>query len=185
DRDEPELAEDGKEILNATRPAPGSGGYADDSDGLVDVLVETAVEHVLQQPGVAVVVLRGHDHHRVRALHPCREAGVLGGLAGIVHPEGQTRHVDELGLYAGPARELRREQSRDGKAHAALPDRTEDDGNEQRAVDAHLGHHLAHVAPREQALTGRGASSAVSSARAYLPTRLWTLSRRFPCERFS
>src|ERR1051326_1457101 len=57
DADQPELAQHGQQVLDAPRAAERPGRYSHDPDGLVDVLLEAAVEHVLEQPRVAVVVL--------------------------------------------------------------------------------------------------------------------------------
>src|SRR5512132_1489102 len=106
DRDEPELPHHRQEILDDARSAPRSARHSDDSDRLVDVLLEVRVEDVLQEAGVAVVVLGGHDHERVRPHHRNGKGGTLDLLSRVVRGERQRPDVEELGLDAGKPRDL-------------------------------------------------------------------------------
>src|SRR6266702_1844874 len=56
-----QFAEDGEKILNASRTPELPCRDAHDADCFVDVFLETAIKHVLQQARVAVVVFGRYD----------------------------------------------------------------------------------------------------------------------------
>src|SRR5881396_2025208 len=144
DRDQAELAQDGEQVLDAARAAVRPCGHADHAHRLVDVLLAAAVERVLQQARVAVVVL-GRDHdQRVGAAHLRGEGRVLDRLAGVVGGEGNARDVDQLGLDPRAAGELGHDEPRDREAHASLAHRAEEYGDEERATG--IGHEGALLA---------------------------------------
>src|SRR6266446_4107374 len=49
-----------------SRPTERSGRDPHYANSFMDVFLETTVQNMLQETGVAVVVLRRHDHQRVR-----------------------------------------------------------------------------------------------------------------------
>src|SRR5205085_5049546 len=120
DRDEAELAQHREEVLDAAGPAERAGRDADDARRLVDVLLEAAVENVLQEARVAVVVLGRDDHDGVGAIHPGGEARILDRLASVAGRERKLGDVDEIGLDAGPACERGHEETRVREALATL-----------------------------------------------------------------
>jgi hypothetical protein len=66
----------------------------------VDVLLEAAVEHVLQETRHGVVVLRRHDHDRVGPGHAARERGISRALAAVVQIVLQIGDIDQLATDA-------------------------------------------------------------------------------------
>ena len=46
-----------------------SGGHAHHARRLMDVLLQTAIQHMLQHAGISVVVLGRDDHDAIGALH--------------------------------------------------------------------------------------------------------------------
>src|SRR5206468_3306686 len=62
DVDQPELAQQGEQVLDPARAAEGARRHAHDSDRLVDVLLQAAAERVLQAARIPAIVFRwAHD----------------------------------------------------------------------------------------------------------------------------
>jgi hypothetical protein len=104
----------------------------------VDVLGEIRVEHVLEQAGVAAVVLGGDEHERVGAVHLLRERRILRRLTGLVGGNGERRGVDQLRLDSGALLELGVHHTRCVLAHSAGALRAQDDRDRERSDD--IGH---------------------------------------------
>ena len=126
ERDESQFAHDGQEALHDADSGERPRGHADKPYGLVDVLAETAVERVLQQPGKTVVVLGCNDDKTISGADGRRERRVLDRFAGIVDRERHRRDVDDLASDPGPAIEQIGEEARGVDARAAFAARAED-----------------------------------------------------------
>jgi len=121
----------------------------------VDVLGEIRVEHVLEQAGVAAVVLGGDEHERVGAVHLLREHGILRRLSGLVGRDGKGCRVDELGFDRGTLLELGEHDAGRVLAHPAGALCAQDDGDRERSGE--VGGHGMTLQPR----TGTGAVARV------------------------
>ena len=99
----------------------------------VNVLLQIRVEGVLQRARVAVVVFGDDEDEGVRARDGGGEAGVFDGVAFVSRGQVELADVYQLGLDAGPLRDLLVDEARGGLAQAALADGAEDDGDEERA----------------------------------------------------
>ena len=103
ERDESQFAHDGQEALHDADAGERTRGHANKPYGLVDVLAETAVESVLQQPGKTVVVLGRDDDQTISGADGGGERRVLDRFARIVDRERDRRDVDDLAVDPGPA----------------------------------------------------------------------------------
>ena len=103
------------------------------------------VEHVLEQTGIAVVVLGRHEDEGVRSHAELREGRVLDVLSRAGDRYRQIPHFNELGLDSGQARHLARHEPGDVLAAAPLPRCTQDDGDEERffGLSVHFASHLS------------------------------------------
>src|ERR1041385_3681315 len=137
DRHKAELAHHGQEVLDDARAAERACRDAADADGLVYVLGEVRVERVLEQPRIAVVVLRHDEDEGVGAHARLGELRVLDARAFVVRGEAQPAYVYQLGLDAPALAQLSEDEARDVLAHAPLARRAEDDGDEEWAFVCH------------------------------------------------
>jgi hypothetical protein len=94
DRHQPQLAQNGEQILNHARAAEWPGRDAANARCLVNVLLQVGIEHVLEQARKAVVVL-GHDEDQ--PIGPFDRGGklcVLYRLARVVDRQSNFPDVD-------------------------------------------------------------------------------------------
>src|SRR5262249_38043117 len=129
DRDETELAHDRDQVLNHARSPEDTGGDTNQPSGLVDVLLQVRVEHVLEQAWIAVVVLGGDDHQRVRSIHRLSEGRVLRLLSCVVDRDRKERNVYQLRQNTWPLLQFPGQQLGYLRAHPALPGCPENDWN--------------------------------------------------------
>ena len=96
----------------------------------MNVFFEATVQDMLQKTGVAVVVLRRHDHQCVSLAHLGGEVGVLNGLARIVGGQGKLCDIDEVGFNPGALAQFSGNKLSRVQAHAAHPGCTQDHRDE-------------------------------------------------------
>src|SRR2546423_2436166 len=145
DRDESELAHHGQEVLDDARPAEGACGDAADACGLVYILAQVRVERVLEQPRIAVVVLRHDENKGVGAHARLGELRVLDPGAGVARREVQLAYINQLALDALALADFAEDEARDVLAHAPLPRRAEDDRYEKWAGVCHAVFSLTSI----------------------------------------
>ncbi len=137
DGHKPELPQNGQQILYHSCAAEPAGRDAADPHRLMDVFLQVRIQHVLEQARVAVVVLRRHDHQRIRTGHGRGELRILDRFAGVAGRERDISNVDQLGLDPVPFPNLFQYKPGDPFARAALADRAENDWNKNWPVSIH------------------------------------------------
>src|SRR5438045_5353188 len=96
-----------------------------------------------------MVVHRHHEDEGVCAHARLGELRVFGGRAFVARGQAQLAYVYQLALDALALAQLAEDEARDVLAHAPLPRRAEDDGDEKRAF-------VCHAAPPLMKNHGKG-----------------------------
>src|SRR5207245_568621 len=136
-RDEAQLAHDGQQALNDADPGERTCRHADEANGFVDVLVEAAIERVLQESRKTMVVLGRDNDQTIGGADRLRVCRLFDRFARIIHGKRQRGDIDNGTADAGAAIQQLREELRRVNAGAALAARAENDRNVQRADFIH------------------------------------------------
>ena len=90
----PKLSHDRQKALDAAGASERSRPDSRDSYGLVDVLFQTAIQHMPEQARMAVIVFGRNDDKPIGPVHFGGEALVLNRFTGISGGQWQSRDVD-------------------------------------------------------------------------------------------
>jgi len=118
-----------EEVASLLRAAEASSRDAAQSHRFVDVLLEIAVQGMLEQSRIAVVVLGRDDDQAIRSKHRLRKCRVLDGLASVHGRQRKRAHVDQRCRDILALVKLLEHDASHVLTQATLARRTENDGD--------------------------------------------------------
>ena len=136
-RHQAQLAHHGQQALDDADAGERTRRHADQSNGLVDVLVEAAIEDVLQQSGETVVVLGRDNHQTIGSTDRFGVRRLFDRFTRIIHRKRQRGDIDDVTADAGAAIQQVRQERRRVNAGATLAARAENHRNVQCADFIH------------------------------------------------
>src|SRR5947208_7342196 len=136
-RDEAQLAHDRQQALNDADPGERTCRHADEANGFVDVLVEAAIERVLQESRKTMVVLGRDNYQTIGSADRLGVCRLFDRFARIIHRKRQRGDVDNETADASAAIQQIRKELRRVNAGATLAARAENNWNVQRAYIIH------------------------------------------------